>query len=89
MNILITKKRQSWDRHIFVEGIRQDAETQGAETELMQFDRVNIIVPDALAPCVTRTPAPMILCRIDKFLSYMRKDFNYQCHVSVEEWYKL
>ena len=26
---------------------------------------------------------------IDYILSYMRKDFNYLCHVSVEEWYKL
>ena len=29
------------------------------------------------------------LHRMDKFLSYMRNDFNYLCHVSVEEWYKL
>ena len=27
------------------------------------------------------------LSRIDKFLSYMRKDFNCLYHVSVEEWY--
>ena len=26
------------------------------------------------------------LRRIGKFLSYMRKDFKYLCHVSVEEW---
>ena len=26
-------------------------------------------------------------CRIVKFLSYMRKDFNYLCHDSVEEWF--
>ena len=29
------------------------------------------------------------LCGIGKFLPYMRKDFIYLCHVSVEEWYKL
>ena len=34
------------------------------------------MVADALAPCVTRSSAA----------SYMRKDFNYLCHVSVEEW---
>ena len=26
---------------------------------------------------------------IGKFLSYLRKDFNYLCHVNVEEWHKL
>ena len=25
-------------------------------------------------------------CWIGKFLSYTRKDFNYLCHVGVEEW---
>ena len=25
------------------------------------------------------------LCRIGKFLSYLRKDFNYLCHVNVKE----
>ena len=29
------------------------------------------------------------LCTISKFLSYMRKEFNYQYYVSLEEWYKL
>ena len=29
------------------------------------------------------------LCKIDKFLSYTRKDFNYLCHVRVEEWCKV
>ena len=29
------------------------------------------------------------LCRIGKFLSYFRKDFNYLCYVSVEEWHKM
>ena len=29
------------------------------------------------------------LCKLGKSLSYMRKDFNYLCHVIVEEWYKL
>ena len=27
-------------------------------------------------------------CRIGELLPYTRKDFNYLCHVSVEEWYK-
>ena len=44
------------------------------------------MVADALAPCVARTSAPMVLiCRIDKFLYYFRKDFNYLCHVNVED----
>ena len=30
-----------------------------------------------------------LLCKIGKSLSYMKKDFNYLDHVSVEEWYKL
>ena len=29
------------------------------------------------------------LCTVCKFLYYIGKDFNYLCHVSVEEWYKL
>ena len=32
-----------------------------AGTELIRFNIVNIMVADALAPCVTRTSAPMIL----------------------------
>ena len=28
-------------------------------------------------------------CRIGRFLSYWRKDFNYLCHVSVEEWHDV
>ena len=27
--------------------------------------------------------------RTGKFLSYLRKDFNYLCHVNVEEWHKM
>ena len=27
------------------------------------------------------------LCRIGRSLSFWRKDFNYLCHVNVEEWY--
>ena len=30
---------------------------------------------------------PYWLCRISKFLSYLRKDLN--CHVNVEEWHKI
>ena len=29
------------------------------------------------------------LCRIGKSLSYLRKDFNYLCHINVEEWHKM
>ena len=29
------------------------------------------------------------LCKIGVSLSYLRKDFNYLCHVSVEEWHKM
>ena len=32
-----------------------------AGTELYQFNYVNIMVTDALAPCIARTSAPMIL----------------------------
>ena len=61
-----------------------------AGTELSRFNNINIMVADALAPCVTRTSTPMIrLGRISKLLSYLRKDFNYLCHVNVEEWHKM
>ena len=29
------------------------------------------------------------LCRIGRPLSYLRKDFNYLCHVIFEEWHKM
>ena len=29
------------------------------------------------------------LRRMGKFVSYLRTDFNYMCHVNVEEWYKM
>ena len=29
------------------------------------------------------------LCRIGGFLSYLRKDFNYLRHISVEKWHKI
>ena len=29
------------------------------------------------------------LCRMGRSLSYLRKDFNYLCYVSVEEWHKM
>ena len=29
------------------------------------------------------------LCIIGKFLSYLRKNFNYLCHVNVVEWHKM
>ena len=29
------------------------------------------------------------LCRIGRSLSYLKRDFNYLCHVNVEEWHKM
>ena len=53
----------------------QCANPQCAGTELFQFNIVNSMTADGLAPCIARTSAPMILtiCRISKFLSYKRK----------------
>ena len=34
---------------------------QRAGTELIRLILVNIMIADALAPCVAKTPAPMIL----------------------------
>ena len=28
-------------------------------------------------------------CRIERFLSYLRKDFNYLRHINVEKWHKI
>ena len=46
-----------------------------------------------LKPWLLVSPAHQRLCywpcRIVKLLSYMRKDFNYQCLVSEEEWCKF
>ena len=29
------------------------------------------------------------LCRIGRCLSYSRRNFNYLCHISMEEWHKM
>ena len=29
------------------------------------------------------------LCRIGRFLSYLRKDLNYLCRINVEKWHKM
>ena len=29
------------------------------------------------------------LCRIGRFLSYLRRDFNYLCRTNVEKWHKM
>ena len=29
------------------------------------------------------------LCRIGRFLSYLRKDFNYLCRINLEKWHKM
>ena len=29
------------------------------------------------------------LCRIARSLSYLRNNFNYLCHINVEEWHKM
>ena len=29
------------------------------------------------------------LCRIGRFLSYLRKDFNYLRHINMEKWHKM
>ena len=29
------------------------------------------------------------LCRIGRFLSYLRKDFNYLCRINVEKWHNI
>ena len=29
------------------------------------------------------------LCKIGRFLSYLRKDFNYLCRINVEIWHKM
>ena len=29
------------------------------------------------------------LCKLGRSLSYMRKDFNYICHINEEEWHKI
>ena len=28
-------------------------------------------------------------CGVGRSVSYLRKDFNYQCHIKVEEWHKM
>ena len=53
-------------------------------TELIWFDISRLLMPWLLVSPRHQHPGR---CRIGKFLSYMRKDFNYLCHVSVEEWY--
>ena len=60
---------------------------QRAETELIQFNIVNILVADALAPCVAKTS---ISTHDIDYIGYVKfLSFNYVCHVIVEAWYQL
>ena len=56
----------------------------GAETIIFQTNRVKTMATDILVPCVARSSAN-ILCRINRFLVSMRKDFKYMRHYSVEK----
>ena len=54
----------------------------GAEIGIYQKNKVNNIADDALAPFVARTPVAMVLTQQVNVLH--GKDFNNQCHLSVE-----
>ena len=60
---------------------------QRAGTELTLFNLVNIMAADALAP--GHQQPWYWLRRKDRFLSYVRKDFNYLCRTNVEKWHKM
>ena len=55
-----------------------------------RFNLVNIMVADAL-PLVSpgHQQTWYWLCRIGRYLSYLRKDFNFLSHVYVDEWHKM
>ena len=56
-------------------------------TELSWLNKVSMMFADA--PFLASPGHQQLwfwLCRLGRSLSYMRKDFNYLCHVSVEEW---
>ena len=55
----------------------------GAEDRTFQGNWVNIIAADALAPCVTRSAADMVLIMKAKPIP---KHFHSLCHLSVEKW---
>ena len=63
---------------------------QRAGIELMRFNIVNILfeMPWLLASPGHQQPWHW-LCRIDRSLSYRRKDFNYLSLVDVEQWHKM
>ena len=51
--------------------------TTGAETKIIQDNRVNTMAADALAPCGTRSSATLISSMQDKWISiFQDKDFN-------------
>ena len=52
-------------------------------TELLRFDIVKIITVDALAPCVARTSAPMILIMNNKPVLVLREE-GFQLPVSCK-----
>ena len=66
-----------------------------AGNKLIQFNIHIVNITVAIAGSVrdtsdAKTSAPVILTtNKGKALSYMRKDFNYPCHVNVEEWHKM
>ena len=58
-------------------------------TKLFQFNIVNVVVSDALAPCIARTSVSTHdIVYVEKVLVLHVEGFQL-CHVSVEEWYKL
>ena len=58
-------------------------------TKLSLYNISNIMVADAVDPCVARTSAPMILNMQNRWFLVLWKDFNYMCHVNVDEWYSV
>ena len=57
------------------------------ETEIFQGNSIITATTDALGPGVALSSVPMALpMQVNGSMSYTRNEFNYLCHVSVENW---
>ena len=56
----------------------------GTETGIFRYKKVNGIVDDALAPCVTNASAAVVLIIKIWSLYFTEKDFNYLHHLCDE-----
>ena len=75
------------DRHFIVMKISEYTCFRDAEIRIFKVNLVNTMDDDALAPCVDRSPAAMVLCMINKPLFCLRTILT-KCGISARNYKK-